>query len=100
MYAKASYRRLGHVDLNGIWHWREACTIPQDYGLELGFSPYPKSEEDMDFPGIGKLDDTQPFLHHPGDEWMAANPVEIPGLPIILKSCLVFNAAGTVSQQS
>jgi hypothetical protein len=101
MYAKASYRRLGHVDLNGIWHWREACAIPQGYGLELNFSPYPKREEDIDdFPGIGKLDDMHPFLHHPGDDWLAANPVEIPGLPKIVETCLSFSTAGIVSQQS
>lgn len=32
-YAKSSYRRLGHVDLDGLWYWREIESRPDAYGM-------------------------------------------------------------------
>lgn len=37
----------------------------------------------------GRKQDSDPWCHHVGDEWLAANPVEIPGLPDTLKACLL-----------
>ena len=92
MYAKASYRRLGHVDLHGIWLWRELCDSPSRFGLaDEIHSPYP---------GIGKTDEIEPFLHHAGDEWMVANPVEIPGIAEVLKNCLIKDTAENIVQQT
>ncbi|KAF5011909.1 hypothetical protein FDECE_2005 [Fusarium decemcellulare] len=33
MYAKLSYHRLGRVDLDGLWYWREIETRPDSYGM-------------------------------------------------------------------
>ncbi|KAH7549011.1 hypothetical protein BM1_10784 [Bipolaris maydis] len=72
MYAKASYRRLGHVDLHDIWLWREMCSNPARFGFA--------DEVNSPYPGIGKTNEIDPFSHHAGNEWMVANPMEIPGL--------------------
>lgn len=100
MYAKASYRRLGHVALDGIWHWREMCALPLNYGLDADFSPYAKSEGSSDFRGIGKGDMYGPFYHQAGNEWMVANPVEIPELEKVLGECLDHSTPETVARQS
>lgn len=100
MYAKASYRRLGHVTLDGIWRWREMCALPRSYGLDAGFSPYPKSEDFSEILGIGRIDLGYPFVHQAGNEWLAANPVEIPELEKVLGECLDYSTPGTVAQQS
>jgi hypothetical protein len=100
MYAKACYRRLGHVALDGIWHWREMCALPRNYGLDADFSPYPKSKDDSDFCGIRKEDEDDFFHHQAGKEWMAANPVEIPELEKVLGECLDHSTPKTVARQS
>lgn len=83
MYAKASYRRLGCVDLDAIWHWREMQHDPYAYGLTV----------DETLPGAeilrGRKLENDPWCHHPGDEWLAANPVEVPGLSDTLANCSV-----------
>ncbi|EUC27423.1 hypothetical protein COCCADRAFT_111743 [Bipolaris zeicola 26-R-13] len=91
IYAKASYRRLGRVDLHDIWLWRELCGNPArfEFADELS-SPYP---------GIGRANEIDPFLHHVDNEWMVANPVEIPGLAEALKDCLISGTSGAVVQK-
>ncbi|CZR49868.1 uncharacterized protein FPRO_16075 [Fusarium proliferatum ET1] len=88
IYAKASLRRLGHVDLNGLWHWREMRNMPASYGLEDRI-PEPIRKQ-IHLPELRRAR-TQwdyPWLHIPGDEWLVANPVEIPGISRVLESCM------------
>lgn len=71
MYAKASYRRLGRVDLEGVWHWREMLLLPESYNISRSdvrpCLEVSRAQENW----------SEPWCHHPGDEWLAANPVEI-----------------------
>ncbi|KAF5672658.1 pisatin demethylase cytochrome P450 [Fusarium circinatum] len=88
MYAKTSLRRLGHIDLNGLWHWREMRNMPASYGLEDRI-PEPIRKQ-IHLPELQRAR-TQwdyPWLHTPGDEWLVANPVEIPGISRVLESCV------------
>ena len=59
-----------------------------------------KAGKEWTFLELENLMICKPFLHHPGDEWMAANPIEILGSPKIVETCLSFSTSGTVSQQS
>lgn len=70
---------MGKVDLDGIWHWREIETQ-----LHADQKPFPNRVE------ISKAREhwDLPWRHDTGDEWLAANPVEVPGMNKILKSCL------------
>ncbi|UZP43059.1 hypothetical protein NXS19_010875 [Fusarium pseudograminearum] len=79
IYAKASYQRMGKVDLDGLWHWREIETqLHSDQKSFPNRAEISKAREHWDFP----------WRHYTGDEWLAANPVEVPGMNKILKSCL------------
>jgi hypothetical protein len=83
---------MGRVDLDGLWHWREIDTYPSPY--EIGqkvTSPHPevlKARESWHLP----------WHHFPGGEWLVANPVEIPGISELLKSCLNVNSAPGIAQ--
>ncbi|CAG9942611.1 unnamed protein product [Clonostachys rosea f. rosea IK726] len=82
IYAKLSYRRLGRVDLDGLWHWREIQSDPDSYGMAKGVqvrrAEVERTRESWD----------QPWRHLAGDEWLAANPVEVPGVFRALEACL------------
>ncbi|EEU37842.1 uncharacterized protein NECHADRAFT_88314 [Fusarium vanettenii 77-13-4] len=82
MYAKASYHRLGRVDLDGLWYWREIETTPDSYGMgdrvPLRRPEVERARKRWDCP----------WHHLPGDEWLAANPVEIPGIYRVLETCM------------
>ncbi|KAI8719961.1 F-box domain-containing protein [Fusarium sp. LHS14.1] len=82
MYAKASYHRLGRVDLDGLWYWREIEARPDAYGMGDRF-PLRRPEVER----ARKRWDC-PWHHFPGDEWLAANPVEIPGICRVLETCM------------
>lgn len=82
MYAKASYHRLGRVDLDGLWYWREIEARPDAYGMGDRF-PLRRPEVER----ARKRWDC-PWHHLPGDEWLAANPVEIPGICRVLETCM------------
>ncbi|EMD62245.1 hypothetical protein COCSADRAFT_94946, partial [Bipolaris sorokiniana ND90Pr] len=92
IYAKASYRRLGHVDLHGIWLWRELCENLSRFEFA--------DEVKLPYPGTGKTNEVDPFLHHAGDERMVANPVEIPGLVDMLKDRLINSTSGTIIKRT
>ncbi|USP73104.1 hypothetical protein yc1106_00378 [Curvularia clavata] len=80
IFAKVSYRRLGRVDLNGIWHWREMQCSPESYNLtEDDVSTCPEVARGRRDHGV--------WSHQPGDEWLAANPVEVPELCSLVESC-------------
>ncbi len=82
IYAKASYRQLDRVDLDGLFHWRKIQSCPESYGVgELSPRRRPEVErarEHMD----------HPWHHVPGDEWLVANPVEIQGIREALAACM------------
>ncbi|KAI7769308.1 hypothetical protein LZL87_011838 [Fusarium oxysporum] len=88
IYAKLSLRRLGYVDLNGLWHWREMRNMPTSYGL-VDRIPEPTRRQ-LHLPELqrARQDWDYPWLHNPGDEWIVANPVEIPGISRVLESCM------------
>ncbi|KAH7244490.1 uncharacterized protein BKA55DRAFT_618690 [Fusarium redolens] len=88
VYAKSSFRRLGYVDLNGLWHWREMRNMPALYGLENRI-PEPKRKQ-IHSPELHRAREQwdYPWLHIPGDEWVVANPVEVPGISLVLESCV------------
>ncbi|KAF5592963.1 pisatin demethylase cytochrome P450 [Fusarium subglutinans] len=88
LYAKASLRRLGHVDLNGLWHWREMRNIPASYGLEDRISEPIRKQIHLPELQRARTQWDYPWLHTPGDEWLVANPVEIPGISRVLESCV------------
>ncbi|CAF3451582.1 unnamed protein product [Fusarium graminearum] len=79
IYAKASYRRIGRVDLDGLWHWREIETQ-----LHSDQKPFPNRPVILRARQHWEL----PWHHYTGDEWPTANPVEIPGMSKMLTSCL------------
>ncbi|KAI6767627.1 hypothetical protein HG530_005636 [Fusarium avenaceum] len=81
MYAKSSYYRLGRVDLDGIWHWRELLTTPGVWGLD---EDVPTQTPEI---SRGRESWDSPWRHVPGDEWLAANPVEVPSIREVLDIC-------------
>ena len=85
IYAKASHRWLGRIDLDGLFHWRSIQCEPASYGLgeagTLRRQEVERGRENMD----------HPWHHLPGDEWLVANPVEILGLSKALSSCRSCN---------
>lgn len=94
LYAKSSFRRLGYVDLNGLWHWREMRSDPDSYGV-AGRIPRQRPElerarESWDYP----------WRHIAGDEWLVANPVEIPDIDKVLKTCAKYVNISKHAQRS
>ena len=77
IYARASRPRNHNcVDVLGLAAWRN---IESTYVFDLEFPRHPavkrRSEQEWD--------------HHPGDEWLAANPVVVPLLPEILQRSIL-----------
>ncbi|KPM37530.1 hypothetical protein AK830_g9065 [Neonectria ditissima] len=87
MYAKVSNRRLGRVDLDGLWHWREILSNLGLYGM--GHQQAPQRRPEV---ARGRELWDQPWRHLAGDEWLAANPVEILGTREALRSCAANHA--------
>ncbi|KAG5782521.1 hypothetical protein H9Q73_003822 [Fusarium xylarioides] len=88
MYAKASLRRLGYVELNGLWHWREMRNMPASYGVEDRIPERIRKQVRLPQLQRARQQWDWPWCHIPGDEWLVANPVEIPGLSRVLESCM------------
>ncbi|KAK6827250.1 hypothetical protein PG987_010591 [Apiospora arundinis] len=82
IYAKASYHRLGQVALDGLWHWREMRSDPDSHAV--GYRIPPRRPE------IERAREcwNYPWRHLPGDEWLAANPVEIPDFLRAVETCI------------
>ncbi|KAF5618352.1 hypothetical protein F52700_12301 [Fusarium sp. NRRL 52700] len=88
IYAKTSLRHLGHVDLNGLWHWREMRNMPASYGLKDRIPEPIRKQTNLPELQRARTQWDFPWLHIPGDEWLVANPVEIPGISPVLESCM------------
>ncbi|EWG50059.1 hypothetical protein FVEG_09391 [Fusarium verticillioides 7600] len=88
IYAKTSLRRLGYVDLNGLWHWREMRNMPAAYGVEDRIPERIRKQIHLPQLQRARQQWDWPWCHIPGDEWLAANPVEIPGISRVLVSCM------------
>ncbi|KAF5571497.1 hypothetical protein FPANT_13535 [Fusarium pseudoanthophilum] len=88
IYAKASLRRLGYVDLNGLWHWREIRNMPASYGVDDRIPERIRKQIHLPQLERARQQWDWPWCHIPGDEWLVANPVEIPGIPRVLESCM------------
>ena len=76
IYIRASRLRAGGIDVNGLagWHRQQS-----DYESNWKFS--------RRYPAVVRGRE-QSWNHYRGDEWLAANPVLIPGLPSFLHSTL------------
>lgn len=72
-FIRASRKRVGNIDINGLMGWRN---------LESSF------QSNCEFPRHPAVSDggQQEWNHEPGNEWLAANPVFIPGLEDLLWS--------------
>lgn len=80
VYAKASFKKQGRVDLDGLWLWREIRARPREFQVDEKASERPEIIE------RARRDWDTPWLHFPGDEWLAANPVEVPSFAHTLES--------------
>jgi len=82
------------VDLDGIWHWREMQSYPESYNLTR--------DDVLHRPEVaqGRHDDGNPWCHQPGDEWLAANPVEIPEFCGLVESCFTSSTLERTVQNS
>ncbi|KAF4997562.1 hypothetical protein FGRMN_3767 [Fusarium graminum] len=85
MYAKASYQRLGRVDLDGLWYWRDefgsVMSNPSAYGIDYELNRKPD-----------EVTKAREYFHvqwknFAGDEWLAANPVEVPFVEQVMARC-------------
>ena len=70
IYSRASRLRFGFVDANGLAGWRILDPI-----------------KFLHHPAVRRGEE-QWWIHNPGDAWLAANPVLVPGLPALLESAL------------
>ncbi|KAL8816917.1 MAG: hypothetical protein Q9191_008242 [Dirinaria sp. TL-2023a] len=68
IFKKISRERLGKVDIEGFWFLRE---------IEDFFDECPRDQATRNGNG-------HPWYHQPGHEYLAANPIEIPGLATLL----------------
>ncbi|KAF4629068.1 hypothetical protein G7Y89_g9085 [Cudoniella acicularis] len=75
IFKKVSASRLGRVDVHGLWMWRQ---IEHEY--EDFFENFPRSL-------AVRNGCEQWWCHEPGNEYLAANPIDIPGFSELLKSC-------------
>lgn len=74
IFKKVSLLRLGTVDVQGLWVWREKM--------------YDESQGKMPRDRAVMMGSQQWWHHEPGFEYLAANPVNIPGLPALLQTSL------------
>lgn len=74
IFAHASRKRTGHVDVNGLMGWRK---LESDYRSNLEF-PY----------HFAVRNGVEDWEHTPGNEWLATNPIIVPGLRPLLWSAV------------
>ena len=111
IFQRMSMRRFGKVDLGGLWYWREVCVPHLIYGStaimlipnkdDSTFEINDREEEDIwrtdesrvwtRFDGFPQPTDLGIVLQdeyecHPGTEYLAADPMNIPGLDGLIKS--------------
>ena len=72
---RASRRRTGFVDVDGLMGWRK---LESAFHLDLNFPRHAAVRSGHD----------QQWNHENGSEWLAANPVLVPGLNALLLSSL------------
>ncbi|KAK5113899.1 hypothetical protein LTR85_010432 [Meristemomyces frigidus] len=77
LFKLVSRQRLGKVDIDALWRLREAFG---DY--ENRFTDFPHR------PDVDLVSD-QWYSCEPGTEYLAANPVEIPGLDSLVQGCVM-----------
>jgi hypothetical protein len=95
IFAKLSYRRFGRVNLDAIWHWREMQHEPELYNVTKDdVAPCPEVARGWQ----GNYDDV--WCHLPGDEWLAANPVEIPQSYDMIERCFSLAVHVSTTQHS
>ncbi|KAH7384778.1 hypothetical protein BKA64DRAFT_681415 [Cadophora sp. MPI-SDFR-AT-0126] len=73
IFKRVSIERLGHIDVHGLWAWRDLEGTYKEF-----FEQFPRAFEVSN-------GDEQWWYHEPGNEFLAANPVEIPGFSMLLK---------------
>ncbi|KAH6717038.1 hypothetical protein BKA61DRAFT_654308 [Leptodontidium sp. MPI-SDFR-AT-0119] len=73
IFKKVSIERLSHIDVHGIWSWRDL-----EGSYHKLFEQFPRAFEVKN----GKH---QWWNHEPGNEFLAANPVDIPGFSMLIK---------------
>ncbi|KUJ17088.1 uncharacterized protein LY89DRAFT_669511 [Mollisia scopiformis] len=75
IWKRISIEKTGKVDLHDIWAWRQL-----EGSYEAFFERFPRH------PAVRQGKD-QWWEHKPGAEWLAANPIDIPGLNLLINSC-------------
>lgn len=80
VYKRASILHLGHVDIAGLASW---------YRFQSDYDTYDN------FPRDAAVSDghQQWWNHQEGNEWLAANPIFMPGLPIVLDSSMKHDSS-------
>lgn len=73
IFTRASRLRSHHINIHGLAGWRR---LESSYHAEKDFPRYSAVKYCMD----------QWWIHEPGSEWLAANPVHVPLLPTLLNS--------------
>jgi len=73
IFKRVSVERLDQVDVHGLWSWRDL-----EGSYEEFFEQFPRAFE-------VKNGNEQTWHHEPGNEYVAANPIDIPGFLILLK---------------
>ncbi|KAL2061910.1 hypothetical protein VTL71DRAFT_7288 [Oculimacula yallundae] len=76
IFKKVSINRLGLIDVHGLWSWRDLEAVCYD-----DFRQFPRSQ-------AVKAGNQQWWEHEPGNEYLAVNPVTIPGFPALLRSAI------------
>ncbi|KAI9836032.1 MAG: hypothetical protein M1819_001643 [Sarea resinae] len=82
IFARLSRLHFGRVDVNGLMSWRN---LEGDY---KAFSSFPRD------PDV-KRGSSQNWDHHPGSEYLAANPLFVPGLPSLLTAAIKIDEEPT-----
>ncbi|MCJ1421091.1 hypothetical protein MMC32_007453 [Xylographa parallela] len=85
IFKRVSQRRLGSIDVEGLWYWRalegtyEAFFInfPRDFAVKTVYERVPTVYDPF-------------WQHEPGSEFLAANPVEIPGFSALLNDPMCY----------
>ena len=72
IFTRASRLRTGGIDLVGLMGWGD---LESDFHIDCSFPHHEAVKESSE----------QEWHHRRGDEWLAANPVLVPGLPALLR---------------
>jgi hypothetical protein len=90
IFTRLSLQRLGKLDIHGLISWRNLGFSEDIYGKEMAF---------MSDPNVKRASQTH-WAHHVGSEYLAANPLYIPGLIPILEAASSVDATFTAQNSA